>query len=153
MRRHPAPDRRLFANYHALEHPWISKAHRFGHLSVEGCECGFAKWWRQFVEVVSYFVYGAVLWLGQLSRAREGVFFEEEPDLVAAGEEVVVADVSVVLAGGKSGHRVVGEGERGEHLFRFGEEGGDGGGGEGVGDEQIAIRFEGGELFGRELCR
>ena len=30
---------------------------------------------------------------------------------------------------------MVGEGERGEHLIGFGEEGGDGGGGKGVGDE------------------
>ena len=48
---------------------------------------------------MAYFVYGAVLWLGQFAGAGEGVFFEEEADFVAAGEEVVVADVGVFFSG------------------------------------------------------
>ena len=47
---------------------------------------------------------------------------------------------------------MVGEGEGGEHVVRFGEESGDGGRGEGVGDEEVAIFLEGGELLGGELC-
>lgn len=57
----------------------------------------------------------------------ERTFLEEEADLVAAGQEVVVADVlAVALAGGEFRHGVVGEGDGVEHAFRFGEEGGDG---------------------------
>lgn len=38
-------------------------------------------------------------------------------------------------------------------MVGFGEEGGDGGWGEGVGDEEVAVLFVGGELLGGELCR
>ena len=48
---------------------------------------------------MSYFVYSAVLRLGQFSSAGECVFFEEKADFVAAGEEVIVADVGVFLSG------------------------------------------------------
>ena len=61
------------------------------------------------MEVVSDFVYGAVFGLGQLSgRGGEGVFFEEKSHFVAAGEEVVVAYVGGLFAGGEFGHGVIG---------------------------------------------
>lgn len=66
---------------------------------MQRCECRFSKLRRQFVEVVAYFVDSAVLWLGQFASAGEGVFFEEKSDFVAAGEEIVVADVRVVFSG------------------------------------------------------
>ena len=103
---------------------------------MQWCERRFAKRRGQFVQVMPYLVYSAVLRLRQLpGGGGECVFFEEEAHFVAAGEEVVVADVRVFFSGGESGHGVVGEGERGEHLVCFGEEGGDGAGGEGIGDE------------------
>ena len=114
MRQHACSNLRLFADDHALEDTWISESHRFGYLPMQRCECGFAEWRGQLVEVVSYFVYGAVLWLGQFSGGGECVFLEEETDFVAAGEEVVVADVRGVFSSGKFGHGVVGEGEGGE---------------------------------------
>lgn len=85
------------------------------------------------------------LWLGLglnwVRRGRGGhTFFEEEADLVAAGQEVVVADVLVVAAaGGELGHGMVGERDVVEHVLRFGEEGGDGAGVQGVGDDEVAI--------------
>lgn len=49
---------------------------------------------------------------GRRGEGRGGTFFEEKTYLIAAGEEVVVADVLVVaFAGGEFGHGVVGEGE------------------------------------------
>lgn len=51
------------------------------------------------MEVVAYFVDSAVFRLGQFPSAGKGVFFEEKSDFVAAGEEVVVADVRVIFPG------------------------------------------------------
>lgn len=46
-------------------------------------------------------------------RGRRRTFFEKEADLVAAVEEVGVADVlAVALAGGEFGHGVLGERDR-----------------------------------------
>ena len=99
MRRHPPSNLGLLANNHALEHSWISEPYRFGNLPMQWCECGSTELRRQFVQVVADFVYSAVLWFGQFSGAGECVFFEEEADFVAAGEEVVVADVRVFFSG------------------------------------------------------
>lgn len=102
---------------------------------------------------MSDLVDGAMLRLGQFASAGEGVFFEEEADFVAAGQEVGVADVGGFFSGGEFGHGVVGEREGGEHFIRLGEESGHGGGGEGVGDDEVAIGLVGSELLGGKLCR
>ena len=82
----------------------------------------------------------------EMKGRRDGTFFEEEADLVAAGEEVVVADVRFAAAGagGEARHRVGGEGDGGEEVVRLGEQGGDGAGGEGVGDDEVAVSLVGG---------
>jgi hypothetical protein len=38
-------------------------------------------------------------------------FFEEEPNLIAALQEIAVADVVALLAGGELGHRMIVERE------------------------------------------
>lgn len=43
------------------------------------------------MEVVSYFIYGASFWFREVAGGIECVFFKEEPDFVAAAEEVVVS--------------------------------------------------------------
>lgn len=63
------------------------------------------------MQVVADFVDGAVFWFDEDAAGGEGVFFEEIADFVAGGQEVVVADVGVVFAGGELGHGVVGDGE------------------------------------------
>ena len=136
MRRHPPSDLRLFADNHALQHPRVFEPHRSRYLPMQRCEGRSAERRAQFVQVMPYLVDGAVLGLRQFSGGGgEGVLFEEEAHFVAAREEVVVADVRVFFSGREFRHGVVGEGERGEHLVRFGKEGGDGAAGEGIGDE------------------
>ena len=152
MRRHPSPDFGLFADDHALQDPWVPEPDRLGNLSVQWCEGRFAELGGEFVEVVSDFVDGAVFGFRQFAGGGKGVFFEEEADFVAASEEVIVADVRGFFPGGEFGHGVVGEGKGGEHVVCFREECGDGGGVKGVGDEEVAMFFEGGELLGGELC-
>lgn len=81
----------------------------------------------------------------------EGVGLEEEADFVGGGEEVVVADVGVVVgvgvvAGGEAGEGVGVEGEVGEEGGCFGEEGGYFGWGEVVGDDEVAVLLEGVDL-------
>lgn len=75
--------------------------------------------------------------------AGDGVGLEEVADLVAAGEEVCVADVGVVVGGGggvgggaglELGHGVGGRVEVGEQAVGFLQEGLDGAGVEGVVD-------------------
>ena len=76
---------------------------------MQGRQGGAAEGRGQLVEVVADFVDGAVFGLGEVSgRGGEGVLFEEEAHFVAAGEEVVVAYVGGLFAGGEFGHGVVG---------------------------------------------
>ena len=74
------------------------------------------------MEVVAYLVDGLVFGLGEVARRVEGVFFEEEADLVAGGEEVVVADVVVAgfAACAEFGHGVGGQVEVGKEGVGFG---------------------------------
>lgn len=71
-------------------------------------------------------VNGLFLGARELCVRVKGVFLEEEADLVARGEEVVIADVfgGWALAGGEAREGVVGEGEVVEEGARFVEEGG-----------------------------
>ena len=56
------------------------------------------------MQVMADFVYGAVFWFCELACCGgEGGFFEEEADFVGGGEEVVVANVGGVFAGGEFG--------------------------------------------------
>lgn len=105
------------------------------------------------MQVMSYLVYGAMFGLGQFSGAGECVFFKEKAYFVTAGEEVVVADMGVLLTGREFSHRMIGKGEGREHIVCFQKEGGDGGGGKGVGDEEVTIVFIRSELLCGELCR
>ena len=60
------------------------------------------------MEVMGDFVHGAVFWFCERACCwGEGVFFEEEADFVAGGEEVGVADVGGVFAVGEFGHGMV----------------------------------------------
>lgn len=82
--------------------------------------------------------------------------FEEKADLVARGEEIVVADMvmAVFSAGAELGHRVRGQIEIGEKRASLVKQGLDGGWAEGVRDDEIAIPLEGGDLGGSEpACR
>lgn len=63
------------------------------------------------MQVVADFVDSEVFWFDEGAGGGEGGFFEEVADFVAGGQEVVVADVGVVFAGGELGHGVVGDGE------------------------------------------
>lgn len=70
------------------------------------------------------FVDGFFFGFGEFAGCVEGVFFEEEADLVAGCEEVFVADVVGFFAGGKPREGVVGDGEVAEEGVCFAEEGG-----------------------------
>ena len=101
------------------------------------------------MQVVSNLVDCFFFGLGEVSRGGvEGGFLEEKADLVAAGEEVVVADVGGGFAGGELGQGVRGEGEGGEEGVGFGKESCDRGGGDGVRDDEVAIGVVGFELLG-----
>ena len=92
------------------------------------------------MQVVPDFVDSFLFWFSKFAgRGVKGGFFEEKADLVAAGEEVVVADMGGGFSGGELGHGVRGEGEGGEERVGFGEESRDSGGGDGVGDDKVAI--------------
>ena len=111
-----------------------------------------------FVQGVADLVDCEVFWFGKLTGLGvEGVFFEEEADFIAGGEEVVVADVFVcgggsliVGAGYEAGHWVVCDGEVAEEGLGLGEEIGAGFFREVVRDEEVAVAVELGELFGGE---
>lgn len=85
----------------------------------------------------------------ELAVGAKGVLLEEEADFVARGEEVVVAYVvgAVLPAGGEFCQGAGGDVEGGEEGVGFVEEVGDGGGGEGRGDDEVAVGVEEGELF------
>lgn len=102
------------------------------------------------MEEMADLVDSLLLGLDQITMGAEGVLLEEEADLVARGEEVVVANVLAGGAGAELGHGVRGEVERGEKMMGLGEEGGDGLGVEGVGDDEVAVVVEGVDLVGRE---
>lgn len=76
------------------------------------------------MQVMADLVYGELLWLREHAGGVEGIFFEEESDLVAGCEEVVVAYVRGLLARGELGHGMVIEGEVREEVVGFGEKGG-----------------------------
>lgn len=134
MRFHPAPDLRLLADDHALQHPRIfeTEAPRYGRVAWS--QGRVPEGGVEFVQVVPDLVDGAMFGLEELVGGRvEGVFFEEKADFVAGGEEVIVADVGgavfvvvVGVAGGEFGHGVGREGEVGEEGLGFAEEGGGG---------------------------
>ena len=105
------------------------------------------------MQIVPDLVYRLLLRLLELARPGKGVFFKEEADLVAGGQEVVVADV-VGVVGGESREGVSCEVEVCEESAGLGEEGGDLLGGEGVGDYEVAVGVEGGDLRrGEAGCR
>lgn len=81
-------------------------------------------------------------------------FFKEEPDLVPAGEEILVSNVLMIFAFTRRefGHGMVVKREVGEHLMGFAEESGDGGGVKFIGDDKVAIFVEGGYLCRCETC-
>ena len=116
VRRHPPSDLGLLANDHALQDAGVPEPDRPRDLRVQGSEGGGAEGRGEFVQVVADFVDGEVFGFGELrgtvagGGGGEGVLFEEEADLVAAGEEVVVPHVGVVVVfpGGEFGHGVVG---------------------------------------------
>ena len=62
MRRHGAPDFRLFADNHALQDSWVLEAEFSCYRSVERGECCFFEWGGEFVQVVPDFVDGEVFW-------------------------------------------------------------------------------------------
>lgn len=100
------------------------------------------------MQVVADLVDGALLGLGQVALSIKGVLLEKEADLVAAGEEVVVADmvVAVVAAGGEAGHGVISQREAGEETVCLVEEGLHGGRAQGIRDDEVAIAVEEGNL-------
>ncbi len=104
MRWHRAPNLRLLANHHALQHPRIPEPERVRNVHVQGYERRIAERRRERVQVMTDFVDGAFFGFDEGVGGRvEGVFFEEETDFVTRGEEVVVADVGRVVAGGEFG--------------------------------------------------
>lgn len=56
------------------------------------------------------------------SDAHRHTLFEEEPDLIAAFEEVLVADMSTVLACRETSHWVIIERELVQHPIRLSQE-------------------------------
>lgn len=83
MRGHAAADLGLFADDHGLEDAGIAKAEGFCDCGVCGGEGDGAVRGVEPVQVVAYFVDGFLFGLGQVAGRGEGVFFEEEPDVVA----------------------------------------------------------------------
>lgn len=125
------------------------------------------------MEVVADLVDGALLGLGEVAGGVKGVwrkglvfvvvcvacvcilaFFKEKADLVPRRQEIVVADVvaAVLAAGAELGHGVRGEVEVGQQGVRLVQQGLDGGGAEGVGDDEVAVAVEGGELGGGQAA-
>lgn len=83
VRGHAAADLGLFADDHGLEDAGIAKAEGFCDCGVCGGEGDGAVRGVEPVQVVAYFVDGFLFGLGQVAGRGEGVFFEEEPDVVA----------------------------------------------------------------------
>lgn len=107
---------------------------------------------RQGVQVVPDLVDGARLGLEELARGREGVLLEEEADLVARGEEVIVAYVVRLLARAELRHGVVGQREILQQRVRLGQERLHRRRGQRVGDHEVAVSLEARELRGRETA-
>lgn len=61
------------------------------------------------MEVVSYFIYGASFWFREVAGGIECVFFKEEPDFVAAAEEVVVSYMIAFFSCRELCHGMIGE--------------------------------------------
>lgn len=153
VRTHFPADGWLLADHHALQDARIAEAQPPRDARMIRVQGGGAKGRTQLVQVVADLVDGAVLGFREgAGGGVEGVFFEKEADLVARSQEVVIADVGFVAggAGREFGHGVVGEGEGGEHVLRFLQEGGGGGGVESVGDDEVAIFVVGLELLFRQ---
>lgn len=116
MRRHRTANLRLFANHHTLQTPRILKPQAARH------SCGThlpptprtliiqqrLERLTQPMQIVPNLVDGTLLGLGEVTLGVEGVLLEEEAHLVAAGQEVLVADVLGRGARGEARHGVVG---------------------------------------------
>lgn len=161
MTGHGAANLGLLADYHALETSRVLEPQAGGYrgrldqdvgLLIAGQQACERR--AQGVQIVADLVDGALLGLGEVAVSVKGVLLKEEADLVARGEEVVVADVvrAVGAAGGEFCERVDGQVQVGEEGVCFGEEGGDGGGGEGRGDDEEAVAVEGGYLGGGQTA-
>ena len=72
--------------------------------------------------------------------AVELTLFEEEPDLVARFEEIVVANMIALLTRGELGHRVIIQRELVEHLMRFTEQLLDSVRRQGIWEKEVTIR-------------
>lgn len=175
VRGHGAADLGLLADDHGLQAARVAEAEgardgggvrleaaggdaagaRAGALQVrvqgrveEGREGG-----RQPVQVVPDLVDGARLGLEEPAVVGgEGVLLEEEADLVARGEEVVVAHVVRLLARAEPRHGVVGQREVLQQRVRLGQERLHRRRGQRVGDHEVAVSLEAGELRGRETA-
>lgn len=90
-------------------------------------------------------VYGILLLLYvviDLCEGRKLTFFEEKPDLVATGKEIVIPNMVAALTRGELGHGVLGKRKVLEHGVSFLKERGDGVRGECVWDEEVAVSFK-----------
>jgi len=124
---HGAADARLLADQHALQAARVGEAQSARERRVAWVHGRGAERAGRAVEAVPDLVDCPFLRLCECAARVEGVFLEEEPDLVARGQEVVVANVVfAVLACREFGEWVVGEVEGCEHRVRFREEGGHG---------------------------
>ncbi|WEW60193.1 hypothetical protein PRK78_005678 [Emydomyces testavorans] len=178
MRGNRGPNAGLLADHHALQDARVAEAQGACDGGVAGADGpvvgGGGEGGGEGVEGVAEFVDGEVFGAGEGGIAAggggggggEGVGFEEEADFVVGGEEVFVADVVgiggvlvgvvVVVAGGEAGEGVGGEGKGVEERVGGGEESGEGFLREVVGDDEVAVVLEEGELVGGEashLCR
>ena len=167
VRGHGAADLRLLAYDHALKasrvavaqrardgrraRPHARRRRRLGRPRRPEQRCERR---AERVQVVADLVDGARLGLGQVAPVVEGVLLEEEADLVAAGQEVVVAHVvlAVLAARAELGHRVVLQREVLQQRVRLRQQRGDCGRGQCVRDNQVAVALEVGELRGREAA-
>lgn len=102
----------LLADDHTLQTTRVLEAQALGDSGRTGGGGGggiiitiqqTGKRWAEGMQVVTDLVDGAFLGFGQVPVTVKGVLLEEEADLVAAGEEIVVADVvgTVLAAGGE----------------------------------------------------
>ena len=145
MRRHGTADFGLLANDHALQTPRIPESQTPGHAG--GADFLTLRPLRitsgillariilkqsperltQPMKVVANLVDSLLLGFDQPAVRPESVLLEEEADLVAAREEVVIADVLGCGAGGEAGHGMIIKTEGGEEAVRLVEQSGNGG--------------------------
>lgn len=107
------------------------------------------------MQIVTNLVDSPLLGFGQIPLAIESILLKEKTDLVAASQEVVVANVvmAVVATSGEAGHGVILEGEVGEKGVCLVQEALDGGRAQSIRDDEVAISLEGGDLVGGQAAR